>query len=89
MKAAEILLATSLFMATQAFAWGEREQNVLLGFGAGLLVSHIAEMHKDHRTGTTYTYGRPRGVLYVHPKRHQKREYHNRCGRGHHSTFGR
>ncbi|MGB5966524.1 MAG: hypothetical protein WBG65_13470, partial [Sulfurimonadaceae bacterium] len=62
----------SLFMATQAFAWGEREQNILLGFGAGVLVSHIAEMHNNRRVGTTYTYARPRDVVYVQPKSNSK-----------------
>ena len=91
MKAAGILLAASLLMATQAFAWSEREQNVLLGLSAGLLVSHIAEMHHHRRSGTTYTYARPREVVHVYPERHHKkrhcRKHHNRNERDHCNTF--
>lgn len=93
MKAAGILLAASLLMATQAFAWSEREQNVLLGLSAGLLVSHIAEMHRHRRSGTTYTYARPREVVHVYPERHHKkrhcRKHHNRNERDHRNTFRR
>lgn len=90
MKAAGILLAASLLIVTQAFAWSEREQNVALGFGAGVIVAHIAEMHHHRRSGTTYTYARPRDVVYVHPKQHHKkrhcRKHHNRYERDHHHT---
>ena len=88
MKAAGILLAASLLMATQAFAWSEREQNVLLGLSAGLLVSHIAEMHHHRRSGTTYTYARPREVVHVYPERHHKK-HHNSNKRDHRNTLRR
>ena len=93
MKTAGILLAASLLMATQAFAWSEREQNVLLGFGAGVIVAHIAEMHHHRRSGTTYTCARPREVVHIHPKGHHKkhhgRRHHDRNERDHRNTVHR
>lgn len=86
-------MAASLLMATQAFAWSEREKNVLLGFGAGVLVAHIPEVHNHRRNATTYTYICPRDIVYAHPKRHHEkhhcRKHHNRRERDHHNTFRR
>jgi hypothetical protein len=49
MKTITILL-TSLLLTSSAYAFGDRERNAILGFGAGVLVSHmINEYHNDKR----------------------------------------
>jgi hypothetical protein len=61
MKITKVLaIATLSLVATQAFAWGHREQGMLIGAGAVLLGQHIYQNHQPRY--------RPEPVYYVQPQ---------------------
>lgn len=55
MKKITVLLL-SLLVATQAFALGKNERNALLGFGAGVLVTHLIQEHSKNNAHTRVSY---------------------------------
>jgi len=49
MKTIQIIIL-SLLIATQSFAWGQAEQKALLGFTAGVALTHFISNYDNSRT---------------------------------------
>jgi hypothetical protein len=86
-------------VASQAFAWGRSEQKALLGFTAGVVLTHFISnydnnSYRSHSPKRVYVQ-EPREVVYVDRyERHEefrhckRREHHNR-DRFTHSRYDR
>ncbi|MFK5937034.1 MAG: hypothetical protein QM497_01445 [Sulfurimonas sp.] len=87
MKTIKILIISLLLVVTQAFAWGKSEQKALLGFTAGVVLTHLVSnydnnSYKSYSTKTVYVQ-EPRETVYIdryqrHEEfRHNKKRYHH------------
>ena len=88
MKTIKILIISLLLVITQAFAWGKGEQKALLGFTAGVVLTHFISNYDNSSyesvpSKTVYVQ-EPKEIVYVdsyeshHEFREYKRRYHHR-----------
>jgi len=81
MKTIKILIISLLLVTSQAFAWGKSEQQALLGFTAGVILTHLVSnydnnSYRSHATKRIYVQ-EPQRVVYV--DRHQHYEDRFAC----------
>ena len=74
MKTIKILIISLLLVTSQAFAWGKSEQKALLGFTAGVVLTHLVSnydnnSYRSHATKTVYVQ-EPQRVVYVDRYQH-------------------
>ena len=55
MKTIQILLI-AFVLSSSAYAFGDRERSALIGFGAGILVAHLADQAKNTHFNDTVAY---------------------------------
>ena len=81
-----ITIIVSLFLSTQAYAWGKGEQSALLGFLGGALVTHYISTNYNNTGTTRYisdtVYEEPtvrKTVIYTHSNDfyERRREYND------------
>ena len=79
MKLAKIALiaATALTISNSAYAWGDREQGVLVGIGATLLSQHIMNSHGNSHSHTRSYNPPPAQLIYSSPPVYVDRYYYD------------
>lgn len=75
-----ILAALITLMSTQSFAWGDREQGVLVGLASGYLINQISQPKQNpqvHQQQQQYVVveQQPR-VIYVQPQQRMTKGWH-------------
>jgi hypothetical protein len=75
-KMKAIIAATLIAAATQAQAWGDREQGILLGIAGTLITQQLVQNSVSVTTVPQEIYGQHSGYQYAQPRHYREPRYY-------------
>ncbi len=65
----KVIILVLLLSISQAYAWGDRERGLLLGFISGIAVSNV---YQSHRSGNSHVRIKSRAQHHDHRPQHRR-----------------